>query len=427
MSRSRVDRCRKLRCEALEKREMLSANASASPELQEADGPDFTQAIVAEVVDDSLGARDQALAISAVHFLIDGREVTLTSLDQLLELEVGSSLQVVGIDYRLNGEEIVEGKIAFEGYLNKLRGSRLRTDYGDGRFGGHEQEGQIAFGESSHSGLNDAWKMEAGSESLTLVMVRYGADEVAVEDRITIRTQVGTPDFVIDPEVRLKGSNKGIVVGRAVKIYGTWSNQGEGTYRSYAEVDIYHESDPTKIVWSGTLADVVEGGESDKGRFLNKVKRDGFSRNWLPDLGGTYTLKFYADPEDSWNESDESNNVVTTTVEVEDLRYRSPVRDASLGFGFNHHTVEDVQTHELAAAAAGWRAPARETPQAESHSSAQDDIDFHEVVFESTFAAPISGEGVAPGTENAFIANDELTSESSRTAAIDAALTMPEL
>ncbi len=406
---------------------MLSANASAAPELQSAATPDFTQAVIADAVDSSLGARDQALAISAVHFLIDGREVTLTSLDQLLEMEVGSSLQVVGIDYRLNGEEIVAGKIAFEGYLNKLRGSRLRTDYGDGRFGGHEQEGQIAFGESSHSGLSDAWKMEAGSESLTLVMVRYGADQVAVEDRITIRTQVGTPDFVIDPEVRIKGSSKGIVVGRAVKIYGVWSNEGAGTYRSYAEVDIYHESDPTKVVWSGALADVVEGGESDKGRFLNKVKRDGFSRNWMPDLGGTYTLKFYADPENSWNESDESNNVVSKTIEVEDLRKRSTRRDAFLGFGFNHHSVDDTQTREIISAVTGWRGQAKVPQQETNHSSEPDEIDFHEIVVELTVAAEIDNSSATLLSGQAPTEIDERATDPSRTAAIDAVLSRPEI
>ena len=163
-------------------------------------------------------------------------------------------------------------KIAFEGYLNKLRGSRVRTDYGNGRFGGHVQQGELAFGASSHPGLDGKWVMEAGTESFTLVMVRYGQDEVAVEDRLTIQTQVGTPDFVISPEIKIKGSRKGVFAGRNVKIYGTWGNEGEGRYRSHAEVNIYHESDPDKIVWVGTLADVVGAEESDSGQFVNKVR-----------------------------------------------------------------------------------------------------------------------------------------------------------
>lgn len=342
---------RQLRCEPLERREMLSVNVGNSPILQVPSSVDSQPAAIASQIDSSLDARSQALAISAVHLRIDGREVTLTSLDQLLEMNVGSSLQVVGIDYRLHGEESVTGKIAFEGYLNKLRGSRLRTDYGEGRFGGHEQQGELPFGRVSHSGLDGDWTMQAGTESLTIVMVRYGADEVVVEDRITIRTQVGTPDFVFNPELKIKGSNKGLVAGRTVKISGSWGNLGEGTYRNYAEVDIYHESDPSKIVWSGSIADLVEAGEVDKGTFVNKVKRDGFSRHWIPELGGTYTLKFYADPENLWNEANETNNVYTTQIEVQDLRYRPRTRDAFHGYGFNHHNVVDDQP-ALAAVAA---------------------------------------------------------------------------
>jgi len=347
---------RKLRCERLEPRQMLSANvgsAAALPGL-----PEFVPAVIRPAVDASLGARDQALAISAVHLLIDDREVTLTSLDRPLEMEVGATLEIVGIDYRLNGEEVVDGKIAFEGYLNQLRGSRVRTDYSDGRFGGHQQEGELPPGAASHDGLSGTWQVEAGTESLTLVMVRYGAEEVVVEDRITIRTQVGTPDFVMHPEVIVKGSSKGIVAGRTVKLYGAWGNEGSGTYRNYMEVDIYHESDPSKIVWSGAIEDTVTAGDYDRGRFVNKVKQDGFSKSWIPELGGTYTLKFYVDPENTWNESDETNNVGTAQLEVKDLRQVARGRSDAGGFGFNHHRVNDTGTGArdvaLAIAASEW-------------------------------------------------------------------------
>ncbi len=343
---------RKLRCESLEVRQMLSANGGSLPDLHLPSTSEEVPALVSSIVDNSFGARDQALAISAVHVLIDGRAVTLTSLDRPLQMEVGSSLEIVGIDYRLHGEEVVDGKIAFEGYLNKLRGSRVRTDYGNGRFGGHVQQGELAFGASSHPGLDGKWVMEAGTESFTLVMVRYGQDEVAVEDRLTIRTQVGTPDFVISPEIKIKGSRKGVFAGRKVKIYGTWGNEGEGRYRSHAEVNIYHESNPDKIVWVGTLADVVGAEESDSGQFVNKVRRDGFSRHWIPELGGTYTLKFYADPENDWAESNEENNVTTVKLEVRDLRQSGAERDGTQGFGFRHHSTSDTLAQDAALAGA---------------------------------------------------------------------------
>ncbi len=343
---------RRLQCESLEKREMLSASTGWMPALDLPSQPDHEFALVQSIEDTSLGARDQSLAISAVHLLVDGREVTLKSLDQPLVMEVGSSLEIVGIDYRLNGKATVNGKIAFEGYLNKLHKSGVSTDYRDGRFGSHEQQGDLPFGQASHSGLKGAWKMEAGTESISLVMVRYGVDEIAVEDRLTILTQVGTPDFVIHPEIDVKGSGKGLVVGKQVKISAAWGNEGDGRYRSYAEVDIYHESDPTKIVWAGTMADVVDAGDYDKGRFKNKTPRDGFSQHWIPELGGTYVLKIYADPENRWAEADEANNVLTTKVEVQDERQIGRGRDAQHGFGFNHHSIIETPSHDATRALA---------------------------------------------------------------------------
>ena len=426
---------RKLRCETLEKREMLSANAGIAPVLELPSLPDSEVAVVRALEDNSLGAREQTLAISAVHLLIDGREVTLQSLEQPLEMKVGSSFQVVGIDYHLHGEEGVSGKIAFEGYLNKLHGSRVRTDYRDGRFGGHVQEGELPFGASSHPGLNDAWKMQAGTESLTLVMVRYGADGATVEDRITVRTQVGTPDFVIHPEIKIKGSNKGVVVGKRVKIYGAWGNQGEGRYRNYAEVDIYHESDPSKIVWSGTIADVVDAGDFDKGRFVNKVKRDGFSRSWIPELGGTYTLKFYADPENQWAESNEDNNVVTVELEVKDLRQRTRGRDASRGFGFNHHSVNDAAANDAALAAAA--STLNPSPVSDlkvetlslGDTGEQTDGGITETVVDKALATPGAAAANATGqnTKKNSMDRGELASEDAWLEVIDLALSMPTL
>ncbi len=431
---------RKLRCETLEKREMLSANAGLTPALELTSVPDADIAVVRSIVDSSLGARDQSLAISAVHVLIDGRKVTLKSLDRPLEMKVGSSLQIVGIDYvlrgkegRLNGEEGVSGKIAFEGYLNKLHGRRTRTDYRDGRFGGHVQSGELEFGSSSHPGLDKAWKMEAGTESLTLVMVRYDAKGATVEDRITVRTQVGTPDFVINPEIKIKGSSKGVVVGKRVKIYGAWGNQGEGRYRNYAEVNIYHESDPNKIVWVGTIADVVGEGDFDKGQFVNKVKRDGFAKRWIPELGGTYVLKFYADPENQWSESSEDNNVVEVKLEVKDLRHKARGRDASHGFGFNHHNVVDTPSHDVAlAVAANGLNNSVKSAEVETllrgNSVEETDEGVAAVVIEVSLTSPV----VAVETEQLrgkknLENRDETANDGAWLDAIDSALSMPAI
>ena len=342
-AQSRQSSQRRFSFEPLEARQLLSANVG-----------DFSQAIesapVAQVIDfraaidHSLAAREQDLAISAVHLLVDGREVTITSLDQTIELNVGDELQIVGIEYRFQGNEVVSGKIAFEGYLNKLKGSDTRTDYRDGRFGRHVSEGEIPSGTSIHPGLDGSWKMTAGTESLTLVMVRYSEDGSAVEDRVNLRTQVGQPDFVLDSDRIRVGK---AIVGRKVRISGSWGNEGAGTYRNYAEVNIYHESNPDKLVWAGTMSGVVREGRFSRGQFLNTSDSHGFSKRWTPEEGGTYILKFYADPENNWNESNEENNVYETKVEVSDLRnsWRSRGQNKELR---NHNTPIESDTRDLA-------------------------------------------------------------------------------
>ena len=405
------DSFRQLRCELLERREMLSVNA---PEAIGAPyEADIVPAAIAPAIDNSLAGRDQSLAISAVHLLVDGEAVSVNSLDQIVQLNVGSTFEVVGIEYRLNGEESVEGRIAFEAYQNKLRGSDVFTDYSDGLFGGHEQQGELPFGSASHSGLDGEWTLEAGTESVTLVMVRYGADGVAVEDRVNIRTQVGTPDFVMFPRVVVRASSQGVVVGEQVQLFGAWGNIGQGTFRNYAEVDIYHESDPNKIVWSGAFDDVTFAGDFDAGEFLNKNKANGFSQQWIPELGGTYTLKFYVDPENLWNESNEDNNVSTATLEVQDLRQVDRGTDALLGRGANQHSFADeapsrgIAANEavLAAAAAQVNRAANAAALPQSNVDSRTTSEGQQVVVEFNFAQS----SVSQSNSIETPANDTLT------------------
>lgn len=310
-------RGRALRLEPLEARTVLAANPLAFGAMDLDGGADTTPAVEQSIVDTSLAARDQALAISAIHLRVGGEEITIKSLDELVKVDIGDKLEVIGIDYRLNSGVDVSGKIAFEGYLNSLKDSKLVTDYSDGRFGRHEQQGQLPEGHASHGGLEGGWEMQAGTESLTLVMVRYDANGHTVEDRVNIRTQVGTPDFAISPRVVVRGSGSELTVGKQTKIYGTWANLGEGTFRNYAEVDIYHESDPTKIVWAGTLSKTLGAKQAVIGEFRNANSDEQFSKRWTPELAGTYTIKMYADPEQNWEESNESNNVAEMKVTVD--------------------------------------------------------------------------------------------------------------
>lgn len=311
---------RRLCCEPLESRRLMSTNVGELP-LLEAPVEPYVQAADQGfhlATQQLLGDRDQDLAISAVHLKIGERQVVVTSLDDPVVMEVGDTLQVVGVDYRLQGDEGVSGKIAFEGYLNKYRGNKLRT--GDVITGRSVQSGELPMGESHHPGLKAAWRMKAGTESVTLVMVRYANNEAIVEDRIKIRTQVGTPDFALADRIKIQTGRAGLVVGERVKLYGAWGNLGEGVYKNYAEVDIYHESDPTTLVWVGSISDVVGERDFDTGEFTQRHREKGFSKRWIPELGGVYTLKIYVDPEDRWAESDESNNVGVVQVEVSDHR-----------------------------------------------------------------------------------------------------------
>lgn len=51
-----------------------------------------------------------------------------------------------------------------------------------------------------------------------------------------------------------------------------------------------------------------------QGEFTQRYNK--FSERWTPDRAGTYTLKFYADPEDRWVEENEDNNVIVVRLKV---------------------------------------------------------------------------------------------------------------
>ena len=324
---------RGLRFEPLESRQVLSASLPTVDSTGFVEPVDSTMAVFDTAIDEGLAARDARLAISAIHLRVGDRSITINSLDQLIKMEVGDRLAVVGIDYRLAEGVEVSGKVAFEGYLNKLKGSKLRTDYSDGRFGRHEQDGQLPTGESSHGGLDGEWTMKAGTESVTLVLVRYDESGATVEDRVTLKTQVGTPDFVMSSRAIATSRGGQLVVGETARIYGLWANVGEGTYRNYAEVDVYHESDPSTIVWAGTLSRTLGGNQAVIGEFHNSASDEQFSKRWTPNQAGNYVLKFYADPEQSWDEVSEENNVTTIKVTVKEHSRWSD-------FARKHRTVE---------------------------------------------------------------------------------------
>ena len=103
--------------------------------------------------------------------------------------------------------------------------------------------------------------------------------------------------------------------GEWAKFKGEWINDGDGTFWTYAELDVYHESDLTNPVWVGTLTGETGPGDSEGGTFENTTD-DAFDRWWRPDRTGTYLVKAYVDPEAAWHESNETNNIVVFKMNV---------------------------------------------------------------------------------------------------------------
>ncbi len=300
-SKKRGDsRRRRLLGEQLESRQVLSGSSIEAP---------ADEAVTAA----SLAEEDEVLAISAVHIRVGDKEYTVRSDNDVVAVDPGQHLQVVGIDYRLADGVELEGKVAFEGYLKKLKRRGSSYDYNDGRTGRSVQNGIIPKGTSHHPGLRGGWDMRQGYEKLQLALVRYNGDGPMVEDRVTIRLQVGTPDFEMSA-ARIRPRGGVTVAGNTTRIIGAWRNLGEGRYRNYAEVDVYHASDLSKIVWVGSFTRLTRGHRYARGEFLQR--HDKFSTRWTPEEAGTYVLKFYADPEDRWVEKDETNNGIIMKLRV---------------------------------------------------------------------------------------------------------------
>ncbi len=253
-----------------------------------------------------------AFHINSLHLKVNGRDVAVTNW-QRLEMNVGDTLEVVGVDYKVHADGQLDGLVALEGYLRKPDSSDPfgQIDYSDGRFGAPESNGPIAAGHNYHSGLEGSWNVEAGWNRLLVTMMRYTADGGSVETTFSVTLQVGQPDFVLRPE-----RPKKLRVGEEATILGGWGNAGQGQYYNYSEVDISHVSDMNNPVWVGVLVGTAGAGLMLDGEYVNPTENDAFAERWTPQEEGEYRAYFYADPEHSWAESSESNNREVVTFKV---------------------------------------------------------------------------------------------------------------
>lgn len=292
---------RTLRFENLEDRRVLSATGfdTVVPDTTTDDSAYITSA---DQIDFGF---QQDEAISSLRILVNGEERQLTHADNVLSLVAGDTIEVSEIAFSTDAQE---GVFAAEGYVNKIGDltSASLIDYNDGRFSDPSRDFAANGGDGVVAGLNNSWTVEAGYDRLTLNLIHYTETATEVAGRFFVNLQVGEPDFAFDTDVLDRITEQEITAGDVVVIPGGWFNSGSGVFHNYAEVDIYHESNPDAVIWAGALVGNV--GDSVQGEFVNTRSDDQFSERWTPTAPGEYTLRYYIDPENSAVESNEGNN-----------------------------------------------------------------------------------------------------------------------
>lgn len=275
--------------------------------------------------------------ITSVVVAVNGEEIELNPRTGSLQLESGDTIEVKEIRFASGA---IDGVFASEGYVNKLGDSNAASaiDYSDGRFSQRPANPEANGVGGVVGGLADEWVVGAGWDRLTLTLIHYGVDSIETADRVSIDLQVDSADFVFDTEVLDQVHASAVEVGEEVRLPGAWQNLGSGEFHNYAEVDIYHSSDPETIVWAGAIVGTATAGATIEGEFLNT--NGTFSETWTPEVSGDYILRYYLDPELIVTESSELNNryditlsVSPTVVENADLRFTF-INEQQYAWGF---------------------------------------------------------------------------------------------
>jgi hypothetical protein len=258
-------------------------------------------------------------SITQIVLRVGSQTHTLTTSNSTVEIAAGEQWTVEGVQFQTGLAVTAEDRFALEGYV-RVQPADASTvpdfDYAHGRYGAAVEVPAGEFG-GMHPGLDDGWEAVAGQNRLSLSLIRYApdAENGAVVGRYFVDLQVGAPtpetDFVFRGGQVLKPK-----VGEPTTILGTWLNAGHGHYENYAEVNVYRKNDLTMPIWVGTLSGVSGDGGVVMGEFLNNRSDDPFTERWEPKNSGDYLVRFYADPENVWNESDEANNMRELVVRV---------------------------------------------------------------------------------------------------------------
>ena len=294
-------RKRRLRLESLESRKLLAATLGSGSTVGAAS--EFSSGELHTV---------ERFQVTSITLRING-ETTSFSPDSIVPVDHGDELEIVGMEYA-TGQEL-DGVLALEAYVSKLPESNAGSeiDYNDGRFGGGEE---IAFGPGSYNSISGSWIVEEGWDRLTLSLLRYFGDSSQLENVSRLRLQVGQPDFVIDPAMIDSIMQTDFVTGETIKFAGLWSNGGLGRYHNYLEIDVSN-LDTGLVDWVGvSIANADNGGVEDV--VENHNANDLFDLDWVPQVAGEYEILIAVDPENLWNESDETNNRLKLQVTVND-------------------------------------------------------------------------------------------------------------
>lgn len=314
------DLSRRLNYESLETRCVLSADGldvmSGEPVTTE-----ITQSYYVAAEDPSAEAENsvdaQVTEIKSLQLRINGQVQEVTENFANVTFAAGDEIEIVGVDYHYGGAE-PEGVFALEAYVNKLTdyANASLVDYEDGRFSEQADDVQSIAGDATHQGVKGSWILEAGWDRVTVNLMHYTSNGATVAGRFAVQLEVDTPDFAFDTEVIDQLSSQTVVAGDEVEIPVAWKNTADGKFHSYAEVDVYAGTDRSgPIVWAGAVVGNADASNTVTGTAMNT--RGDFTHLWTPTEPGTYTLHYVVDPEHTWAEENESNNVYELVVEVQ--------------------------------------------------------------------------------------------------------------
>ena len=329
--------------ENLEDRQMMTATGFESPLESE---PSVISEVAPEI-------QVSAVSIRGVNIRINGQDGYISATRPEIKLSAGDYLEVVSVDLHVQDSiENPNGVFALEGYINKIDSQTgpSSIDYSDGRFSSPDSVLPVAFGDLSMSGVDGGWNVKDGWDRVTLSLTQYFENESSSEAMLSIKMQVGTPDFNFGDDVD-DFADQPIAVGDEVNIVGSWFNSGEGRFHNYAEVDVFFENENTPS-WVGVLVGNADHDGGVSGEFLFPTENgDQFTERWTPDKAGSYRIEFTVDPERLWNESNELDNRIRLEITVSEQASSVDIgntgggvvsQDRATGEGFIMYSKQEI-------------------------------------------------------------------------------------